>query len=320
MSVKLLPATENGVLPEGFFVTSNRRTWIILNGKMIEVQNIRMDCCIVVQPDEEKAFCIEPRKVKKGELVVVGTEGVIEEGEFKFMTEPTSPERPAHLIIKELARLLLNVRKKKGRVFIVAGPAVIHAGGREALSELIRLGFVNVLIAGNGLAVHDIEASIYSTSLGVSLETGEYIDHRNHIWTINKIRAVGSIKEAVEKGIIKNGIMYECVKNKVKYILVGSIRDDGPLPDTIMDMIEAQDKIRDEILKGVDLVICLATALLTIGVCNMLPYWIKVFVIDINPAVGIKVKDRGSHQIVSVVTDVGLFLRNLVKIVRQYSD
>jgi len=318
MNVKLAPAPKDGVLPEKFFVTSNRRTWILLNGERIEVKNIRMDCCIVVRPEERVALCVEPRRVKRGELVVVGDEGVLEEGEeFRFMGEVTSPERPAHIIVEELAKLMIEVKKRRGRIFVVAGPAVIHAGGREALAEIIRSGLVDVLITGNGLAVHDIEASVYGTSLGVSLETGEYIDHRNHIWTINKVRDVGSIREAVNRGVVKDGVMYECIKNNVKYILVGSIRDDGPLPDTIMDMVRAQDEIRREILKGVDLVLCLATALLTIGVCNMLPYRVKVFVVDINPAVGIKVKDRGSQQVFSVVTDVGLFLRNLAKVIKQ---
>jgi len=320
MSVRLIPAPKDGVLPEGFFVTSNRRTWILLRGKRVEVQNIRMDCCIVVHPEEGVAICIEPRKVKKGDLVVVGEEGVFEEkGEFKFMAEPTSPERPAHVAVKELAKLMIEVKQRGGRIFVVAGPAVVHAGGRDALAEIIRAGLVDVLITGNGLAVHDIEASLYGTALGVSLETGEYVDHRNHIRVINKVRAIGSIREAVDRGIVKNGIMYECVRMGVKYILVGSIRDDGPLPDTIMDMIKAQDEIRKEIIRGVELVICLATALLTIGVCNMLPQWVKVFVIDINPAVAIKVKDRGSQQVFSVITDVGLFLRDLAKAIKWFN-
>ncbi|RLF25759.1 MAG: TIGR00300 family protein, partial [Thermoprotei archaeon] len=198
-----------------------------------------------------------------------------------------------------------------GRIFVVAGPAVIHAGGREALADIVRMGLVDVLIAGNGFAVHDIEASLYGTSLGLSLATSRYVEHSHHMWAINKVRAYGSIARAVKEGLIKDGIMYECIRKGVKFILVGSIRDDGPLPDTIMDMLLAQDLIREEIKKGVDLVLVLATMLLAIGVCNMLPYNVRVVVVDINPMVIAKVHDRGSEQVIGVVTDVGLFLRCL---------
>ncbi|MCD6509495.1 MAG: TIGR00300 family protein [Thermoprotei archaeon] len=310
---KLAMVREDGILPSDFFVTSNRRTWVMVKGKKIEVEDIRMDCAIVVDPEKMRATCLEPRKIKKGMYVVVGNEGIIEEGEMEFMLSAVSSERPAVHIINEVIRTLLEVKRRGGRIFVVAGPAVIHAGGREALAQLIRWGYVDVLIAGNGLAVHDMEASIYGTSLGVSLRDGRHIHHAHHIWTINRVNACGSIKDAVNRGLVKDGIMYECVKNDVKYILVGSIRDDGPLKDTITDMIKAQDMIREEIKKGVDLVLALATMLLTIGVCNMLPYEVKVIVVDINPAVISKVYDRGSQQVVGVVTDVGLFLRELIR-------
>ncbi len=315
-SVSIKQVDKDGVLPDGFFVTSNRKTWIILNNKKIEVKDIRMDCAIVVDPKSETAVCLEPRKIKKGMWVVVGNKGVIEEGELRFMDSTVSSERPAIFTIETTAKLLAEVKEHGGRVFVVAGPAVIHSGGREALAELIRKGYVDVLIAGNGFAVHDIEASIYGTSLGVSLKDGSYVHHAHHIWTINKVNACGSIKAAVEKGIIKNGVMYECIKHNVRYILVGSIRDDGPLKDTITDMIKAQDIIRAEITQGVDLVLALATMLLTIGVCNMLPYDTRVIVVDINPAVISRVYDRGSQQIIGVVTDVGLFLRELARFLK----
>ena len=312
-SVKLAPAPKDGVLPENFFVTSNRKTWIILNGKKIEVKHIRMDGCIVVDLERNEAYCLEPRKVKKGMLVVVGKEGVIEEGELQFLSSTVSTEKPTPILIKRVAKWVKEVKASGGRVFAVTGPAVIHSGGREALAEIIKRGYIDVLITGNGFAVHDIEASIYGTSLGMSLKNGSYVYHAHHIWTINKIREMGSIKEAVKCGIIKDGVMYECVKRGVKYIIVGSIRDDGPLPETITDMILAQDIIREEIKKGVDLVLCLATMLLTIGVCNMLPYDTRVVVVDINPMVVTKVYDRGSQQVIGIVTDVSLFLRELCR-------
>ncbi len=316
-SVKLMPAPNDGVLPDNFFVTSNRRTWILLNGEKIKVKDIRMDCCIVVEPEKRLAYCLEPRKVKKGMLVVVGNEGVIEEGEFRFMSGTVSSERPVPILIEEVAKWMIDTKRKGGRIFVVAGPAVIHSGGREALAKIVRMGFVDVFITGNGFVVHDLEASIYGTSLGMSLRNGKYVHHAHHIWTINKIRKLGSIKKAVEVGLVKDGVTYECIKRGIKYIIVGSIRDDGPLPETITDMIVAQDTIREEIKKGVDLVLCLATMLLTIGVCNMLPYNTKVVVVDINPSVITKVYDRGSQQVIGIVTDVGLFLRELYNILKR---
>ncbi len=319
-SVELKPAPEDGVLPDGFYVTSNKRTWIILNGEKIEVKNVRMDCCIVVDPVKKEAYSLEPRKVKKGMLVVVGEKGIIEEEPgFRFMTSPVSTERPTYLIIREVAKELIDVKRRGGRVFVVAGPAVIHSGGRNALAELVRMGYVDVLIVGNGFAVHDLEASIFGTSLGVSLRDGRYVHHATHVWTINKVNSCGSIARAVKLGIVRDGVLYECVRNGVKYIIVGSIRDDGPLKDTITDMVKAQDVIREEIIRGVDLVLVLATMLLGIGVCNMLPYHVKVVFVDINPAVIARVYDRGSTQIRGVVTDVGLFLRELVRVLREHN-
>lgn len=312
-SAKLVPAPADGVLPDGFFVTSNRRTWVALEGQLVEVRDIRMDCCIVVDPSRGEARCVEPRKVRRGMLVVVGREGVVEEGGFRFMGESASSERPAHAAARDVARMIVEAKGRGERVFVVAGPAVIHSGGREALAELVRRGLVDVLIAGNGFAVHDIEASLYGTSLGMSLSDGRYVDHSHHMWAINVVRRCGSIRAAVELGLVRDGVMYECVRRGVKCILVGSIRDDGPLPDTIMDMLAAQDAVREEVRRGVGLVLCLATMLLTIGVCNMLPHDVRVVVVDINPAVVAKVHDRGSLQAVGVVTDVGLFLRELVR-------
>lgn len=312
--VKLTPAPGDGILPERFYVTSNRRTWILFKGRKIKVKNIRMDGVIAVDPVKGEAYCIEPRKVRKGMLIVVSEEGVIEEGEeFRFMASPISIEKPIESLVDKIITWIFETRRRGERIFLVTGPAVIHSGGREALSQLIKKGYVDVLITGNGFAVHDIEASIFGTSLGMSLKDGTYVHHAHHIWAINLVNKCGSIKEAVKKGVIKNGVMYECVMKNIKYIIVGSIRDDGPLRDTITDMIIAQDVIREEISKGVGLVLCLATALLTIGVANMLPYDTRIVVVDINPAVIAKVYDRGTQQVMGVITDVGLFLKELIR-------
>jgi len=306
---RLVPAPADGVLPDGFFVTSNRRTWVSIGGRWIPVERQRMDCCIVVE--EGKAYCLEPRRVRRGMLVVVGEEGVREKGGMEFMSSQVSPERPAWLAAKQLAEEMVEVRRRGGRIFFVVGPAVIHSGGREALASVVRKGFVDLLIAGNGFAVHDMEASIYGTSLGRSLRDGRYVHHATHIWTINRVNAAGSIKAAVESGLVKDGVMYECVRRGVRYILVGSIRDDGPLKDTVTDMVVAQDMIREEIARGVDIAVVLATMLLGIGVGNMLPYDTRLVAVDINPAVVSKLYDRGSQQVTGVVTDVGLFLKEL---------
>jgi lysine-ketoglutarate reductase/saccharopine dehydrogenase-like protein (TIGR00300 family) len=215
---------ENGVLPENYFTTSNRETRVRVNGSLKEVKDIRMDCAIVVRGKE--VLCLEARKVQVGDFVVVGTDGVIEKGDddFGFMSSGVSSERSAAKAVYEVAVKLKNTRKAA----VVAGPAVVHAGGRDALASVIRKGHVKLLLSGNALAVHDIEACLYGTSLGISLKTGRNSHHSNHLWAINRINAAGGIEEAVESGVITDGIMYECVRNNVPFILAGSLRDDGP--------------------------------------------------------------------------------------------
>jgi lysine-ketoglutarate reductase/saccharopine dehydrogenase-like protein (TIGR00300 family) len=234
--------------------------------------------------------------------------------EFSFMSSGVSSERRVELVVEQVAWELRKIRDAGGKVVVTAGPVVIHTGGGEHLSRLIREGYIQALLGGNAIAVHDIEQSIMGTSLGVDMKRGIAVrgGHRHHLKVINTIRRYGSIAKAVDAGVIKGGVMYECVKNNVPFCLAGSIRDDGPLPDTQMDLIKAQEKYA-ELLKGAEMILMLSSMLHSIGVGNMTPAGVKMVCVDINPAVVTKLSDRGSVESVGVVTDVGLFLSLLTK-------
>ncbi len=317
-SVTLKPAEKDKTVPDDFYSTTNHATEVFLNGKWVRAKHQRMDACLVVKGDE--VHCVKLRDIKKGDLVVCGSNGVrlvlppAEESgsEFAFMNNEVSSERRVEVIVKKLADEMRQIRARNGKIVFVAGPVVIHTGGQEAFQNLIRKGYVNALLSGNALAVHDIERALFGTSLGVNLDTGSVVrgGHKNHMRAINAINRSGSIKQAVEDGTLKSGIMYECVKHNVPFVLAGSIRDDGPLPDTLMDLIEAQAQYAEQVADA-ELVIMLSTMLHAIGTGNMMPSWIKTVCVDINPAVVTKLMDRGSSQTVGVVTDVGLFLTML---------
>jgi lysine-ketoglutarate reductase/saccharopine dehydrogenase-like protein (TIGR00300 family) len=237
---------------------------------------------------------------------------------FAFMTNGVSSERQVETAVRQTAALIRHTLAQGRKVAVVAGPVVVHTGGGPGLASLIRNGYVQVLLSGNALAVHDVEAALYGTSLGVRLADGrqEEHGHRNHMRAINAIYRAGGIRRAVESGLLRSGILYECVRAGVEFVLAGSLRDDGPLPETITDMNEAQDAYA-RALKGVGLVLCLGTMLHSIAVGNMLPSWVKVVCVDINPAVVTKVSDRGTGQAVGVVTDVGLFLELLARTMQE---
>ncbi|MHC1580811.1 ornithine cyclodeaminase, nickel-pincer nucleotide-dependent [Methanopyrus sp.] len=320
--VRVEPAPDDGVCPRGFYTTTNHRTFVKFDGEWIEVENIEMDCAIVIYPEERRAVAKPIREVRKGELVVVGDRGIKVKpperprgrtGIFGFMGSDVSPEKPTPTLIRRIARELERHRRD-GKIVVVVGPAVIHAGARDHLAWMIRNGYVDVLFAGNAVAVHDVEASLFGTSLGVDLETGEPVKggHSHHLYAINEIRRVGGLKRAVEEGILKDGIMYECIVNDVPYVLAGSIRDDGPIPDVITDVMEAQREMRRH-LRGATLVLMLATMLHSIATGNLLPSWVKTICVDVNPAVVTKLMDRGTAQALGVVSDVGVFLPALVK-------
>jgi lysine-ketoglutarate reductase/saccharopine dehydrogenase-like protein (TIGR00300 family) len=319
----LKPAEKDRCVPDDFYSTTNNRTQIRVGGKWVDVEQQRMDAVIVVS--DGRAACRKLRDVRAGESVVCGHEGIRVTPEFKerdrlgfaFMSNDVSSERRVEGVVSKIAEMMRQVKKSGGRIAVVGGPVVVHTGGVEHFSELIRLGYVDVLLAGNALAVHDIEYALSGTSLGIDLIAGAAVEqgHRNHMAAINTVNRAGGIREAVESGVLNKGVMYECVKHGVDYVLAGSIRDDGPLPDTLMDLEEAQNRY-SAALGNVQLVLMLASMLHSIGVGNMLPSWVRVVCVDINPAVVTKLSDRGSSQTVGVVTDVGLFLHRLAERLR----
>ena len=318
------PAEKARCVPDDFYSTTNHRTHVRLNGRWVEVDQQRMDAVIVVR--DGRASCRKLRDVQAGELVVCGHDGIRVTPEFKdrdrfgfaFMSNDVSSERRVEGVVARIADMMRHVKIGGGRIAVVAGPVLVHTGGVEHFSELIRLGYVDVLLAGNALAVHDIEYALSGTSLGIDLMVGAAVEqgHRNHMAAINTINRAGGIRQAVESGVLQKGVMYECVTHGVEYVLAGSIRDDGPLPDTLMDLAEAQDCYADALSENVQLVLMLSSMLHSIGVGNMLPSWVRVVCVDINPAVVTKLSDRGSSQTVGVVTDVGLFLHRLAEQLR----
>ncbi len=308
------------MLPDTFYCTTNHETSVFMNDEWVLVENQMMDKHIIVEPEAGRAYCKPISHVVKGDLVVVGDKGIRVKyperpregvGVFEFMSSDVSPEKPATSLIREIARNLKNRAGNGGKIVVVAGPAVIHTGGAPYLAEMIRLGFVDALLSGNAVAVHDIEYALMGTSLGIDLEKVTVQSPRNHIAAINQVMKAGSIKNMVEDGKLSSGIMYELTVNDVPYVLAGSIRDDGPLPEVIRCTHEAQEKYR-EVVRNADYCIMLASTLHSIAVGNMLPSSVKTICVDINPAVVTKLSDRGTSQAVGVVTDVGTFLPLLV--------
>jgi lysine-ketoglutarate reductase/saccharopine dehydrogenase-like protein (TIGR00300 family) len=320
------PAERDRCVPDDFYSTTNHRTHVRIGGRWIEVEQQRMDAVIVV--DDDRAVCRKLRDVRAGEAVVCGHEGIRVTPEFRerdrfgfaFMSNDVSSERRVEASVGRIAAMMHEVKKGGGRIAAVAGPVLVHTGGVEHFSELIRGGYINLVLAGNALAVHDIEYALSGTSLGIDLVAGAPVEqgHRNHMAAINTINRAGGIRRAVETGVLTSGVMYECVKNGVEYVLAGSIRDDGPLPDTLMDLIDAQEKYAAA-LADVQLVLMLSSMLHGIGVGIMLPSWVRVVCVDINPAVVTKLADRGSMQTIGIVTDVGLFLHRLAERLRTRS-
>jgi lysine-ketoglutarate reductase/saccharopine dehydrogenase-like protein (TIGR00300 family) len=317
----VVPADMDGAFPEGFYSTTNFRTQVRLGGEWIEVEDQEMDCGILIDPEGGAARCLPMAVVKTGDKIVVGREGTrvlpaestTRQSLFEFMASPVSSEKPKGVTVREIAAAMNRTKAAGERILAVLGPAVVHTGSVEHICRLIRSGFLQVLFAGNALATHDIEQSLYGTSLGISLDRGLPADegHEHHLRAINTIRRAGSIKNAVDRGILKSGIMYECVQHNLPFVLAGSIRDDGPLPDVITDVLDAQQRMR-ELVHGVGFCLMMATALHAIATGNLLPAWVKVACVDINPATVTKLTDRGSVQTVGVVTDAEPFLRALV--------
>jgi len=325
--VELEAVVQTGVAPEDFYVTTIYPTEVRVRGEWVRVQGQRMDGAITVAMTQAgtTAQCKLLRNLEPGELVVVGVEGIRTvrkpaardqrtAQEFSFMGAGVSSERRVELVVEQIAWELRRIRDQGGKVVVVAGPVVIHTGGGDHLATLIRQGYVQALLGGNAIAVHDIEQALMGTSLGVDMKQGVSVrgGHRHHLKAINTIRGCGSIAAAVEQGVLTRGVFYECVRQGVPFSLAGSIRDDGPLPDTQMNLLAAQaDYAR--LIQGADLILMLSSMLHSIGVGNMTPAGVKLVCVDINPAVVTKLSDRGSVESVGVVTDVGLFLSLLVQ-------
>ncbi len=316
--VVLERAEADGCVRDDFYATTNHRTHVRHDGAWLEVGEQRMDAVIVVKP--AGAACRKLRDVRAGDPVVCGVDGIRVAPAFRerdrlgfaFMTNDVSTERRVEVTVAKVLAMMGEVKAAGGRIAFVAGPVVVHSGGGAYFTDLIRRGFVDVLLAGNALAVHDVEQALFGTSLGIDLDAGVAVEggHKNHMRAINTITRAGGLRPAVATGVLQSGIMHEAITREVDYVLAGSIRDDGPLPDTIMDLVDAQDRY-SAALRDVNMVVMLATMLHSIGVANMLPSWVRVVCVDINPAVVTKLSDRGSSQTVGVVTDVGLFLHQL---------
>jgi lysine-ketoglutarate reductase/saccharopine dehydrogenase-like protein (TIGR00300 family) len=316
----LRPVERDRCAPEDFYSTSNHLTYVRIRGQWIGVRNQRMDAIISVKgvgTQNPEAYCERLRDIKADDMVVTGVRGIRIAPEskkrdrlaFAFMANEISSERQVETAVRQTAALARKAREQGKTIVAVAGPVVVHTGGVAGLSNLVRNHWIGALLSGNGLAVHDIESALFGTSLGVRLSDGSKAEHenRNHMRAINAIYHCGGIKGAVESGRLKSGVMYECIIHNVPFVLAGSLRDDGPLPETITDMNAAQDAY-GTLLKSTGLVICLGSMLHSIATGNMLPSWVKTVCVDINPSVATKLGDRGTGQVVGVVTDVGLFI------------
>lgn len=328
--VKCIESPKDMVLPDDFYSTTNNTTQLYYQKEWINVENMMMDKCIVLDPITRTAKCNTNREVRKGNLIVTGETGIRiipqerpREGVdiFQFMSSTSSSERPTQQIAKKVADDLFKTKREGGRIIIVTGPVVVHSGASDVIANLIRMGYVDGILSGNALAVHDIENALLGTSLGMHVADGTLAirGHRNHMTIVNEVFKAGSIKSMVEQNILRKGIMYECIKNNVPFVLCGSIRDDGPIPDVITDVVEAQKQYK-VLLRHANLVIMLSTMLHSIAVGNMLPASVKVIAVDINQPVVTKLLDRGTTQAIGIVTDIGSFLpivmRNLENLIQ----
>jgi lysine-ketoglutarate reductase/saccharopine dehydrogenase-like protein (TIGR00300 family) len=317
-SVTCVSAPKDMVLPDDFYSTTNNATQLYFDNTWINVERMMMDKCIVLDPVNKRAQCKTNREVKKGDLIVTGEKGIKivpqerpREGVdiFQFMSSTSSSERPTQQIAKKVAMDIIKTKQNSGKIIVVAGPVVVHSGASDIIAKMIRLGLIDGVLAGNALAVHDIENALLGTSLGMNVDDGTLAvrGHRNHMVIVNEVFKAGSIRSMVVSGRLTKGIMYECIRADVPFVLCGSIRDDGPIPDVVTDVVEAQMQYKS-LLKDAKLVIMLSTMLHSIAVGNMLPASVKVIAVDINQPVVTKLLDRGTTQAIGVVTDIGSFL------------
>lgn len=319
---ELALADADGVFPEGFYATTNHPTDVRVRGAWVRVEPIEMDVGVRITGDGAAACPMH--RVRKGDALVVGEAGVrvdvpgpaSGEGEaFRFMSSVASTERPKARLVATVADAMRAAHETGGKILFVGGPAIVHSGSAPVLERLVRGGWIDVLFAGNALAAHDIEASIFGTSLGVDLARGESVPHghQHHLRAINRIRRAGSIAEAVHQGIVTRGVMHACITKPIPFVLAGSIRDDGPLPDVFIDAVQAADAMRELVL-GVTVAIIVATTLHGVATGNMLAATVSTFCVDSNADTVIKLVDRGSQQAVGIVTDCEYFLSELARV------
>ena len=325
-------AVTDGVFPDGFYSTTNLETRVRVDGRWLNVGNPEMDCGLILERDAHgspsRVYTLPMSDVRAGMLVVCGAAGVQVSipkpdrtaGSFGFMESDVSSEKPQAVLVRQVADGMREAKAAGKKVLWVGGPGVVHTGAAPAMVAMVNAGFVDVLFAGNALATHDIEASLYGTSLGVDLAMGSGVEHghEHHIRALNTIRKEGSIRAAVESGVLTGGIMHALVTHDKEFVLVGSVRDDGPLPDVYTDVIEGQRAMRAH-LTDVGFCLMVATMLHSVATGNILPASIPLVCVDINPATVTKLADRGSSQARGIVTDVGLFLEQLaVELVPEY--
>ncbi len=320
---ELAEADRDGVLPEGFYSTTNFQTNVRVQGETIGVERLEMDCGIRVWREEGgwRAETCPMHKARKGDLFVVGFKGLrvvppvreeAERDEFRFMIQDVSTERPKGRLIEACAACIKRAKRRGERVLFVGGPAIVHSGCASVLERMIWDGWIDVLFAGNALAAHDIEAAMLGTSLGVDLSQGRSVPHghTHHLRAINRVRRAGGISAAVEQSLIESGIMHACVKKPIPFVLCGSIRDDGPLPEVFTDVMEGQDAMRREV-PGVGVALLCATTLHSVATGNILPASVVTFCVDSDADSVIKLLDRGTHQAIGIATDVEYFLKDL---------
>ncbi len=318
----LEPAPADGVLPERFYATTNLPTEVLVAGQWLVVTEEEMDLALVVAPESDRVRALPMAEVKAGDQVVVGEQGVRvsypsrEAGEhtFRFMSSGVSAEKPKGPLLQQVVAAVRRIKQAGKKVLLVGGPAIVHTGAGPILEELIRQGWIDVLFAGNALAAHDIEQALFGTSLGVPVcgDRPSRAGHAHHLWAINAIRGAGSIEAAVASGLLPRGIMQACVTHRVPFVLAGSIRDDGPLPEVITDVLAAQRAMRAQ-LAGVGLAFMIGTTLHAIATGNLLPARVFTVCVDINPGVVTKLHDRGSRQSLGIVMDAASFLEQLAR-------
>ncbi len=317
-----LPAPADGVFPEGFYVTTNLETSVRVAGRWLPVEPIEMDCGIVIRAigGEATAECHPMHQIHAGDLVVVESDGVrvsppdpVEpSGVFGFMCSSVSTERPKELVVAAIVEAMSAARAKNSKILFVGGPAILHTGAGPQLEAILAAGWIDVLFAGNALATHDIEQALFGTSLGVGMNTGVQAahGHENHLRAINAIRRAGGIRNAVNQGLLTSGIMHACIVHNVPFVLAGSIRDDGPLPEVITDSIVAQDAMRS-LVRGVGVALMVATTLHSVATGNLLPASVRTICVDSDADTVVKLMDRGTHQAYGLVTDCEFFLKEL---------